>query len=529
MTRRVWSMRGHLAILLHAHLPYVRHPEHERFLEESWFFEAVTEVYLPLLGRLRGLRSEGVRFRLTLSLSPTLGAMLEDDLLRGRWRRRHEQLIELARREGIRHRWQPVQQALAQRQAAAFDASLRLWDEIAGDLPAAFGELERSGHLELITCAATHAVLPLLADEPTAIAGQVATAVAEHQRRFGRSPGGFWLPECAWDHAVEPALAAAGIRWFAVETHALLDAGARYGVFAPVATPRGLAAFAREPTSARQVWSREIGYPGDPRYREFHHDLGHEAELEYVRPFLPGPIDRGFTGLKYHAVTGGEPKRLYDPGAAEAAVGEHARHFVASRAAQARGLAAVMPEPPVLLCPYDAELFGHWWHEGPDFLAAVIRAAAACPDLDLVTPSQHLARMHSIQRLAPVPSTWGQGGHLGVWLQPANEWIQRETHAAIRRFRETLATVGDARHEPARWRSLEQAARELLLAQASDWPFILHTGTGPTYAVQRVREHLAGLDELCRLAASETPDLGRVAALAARHPLFPTVDPALWR
>lgn len=521
-------MRGHLAILLHAHLPYVRHPEHERFLEESWFYEAVTEVYLPLLARFQKLRAEAVPFRLTLSLSPTLGAMLEDALLCGRWRRRQERLIDLAHQEIARHRWQPAQQALAQRQAAEFEASLRLWDEAKGELAGAFGDLERSGHLELITCAATHAVLPLLAEEPLAMRGQIATAISEHQRRFGRSPGGFWLPECAWSEALEPVLAAFGIHWFVVDSHALVDAGARFGVFAPVATARGLAAFAREPTSAQQVWSRTIGYPGDPRYREFHRDLGHEAELEYVRPFLPGPTDRGFTGLKYHAVTGGEPKRLYDPRAAQAAVLEHARHFVTSRATQVRKLAAVMLEAPVLLCPYDAELFGHWWHEGPDFLETLIRETAACPDLELVTPTEHMARRNAIERRPPVASTWGQGGHLGVWLQPANEWIHRATLAATRRFRETLARVQVAGPDPIRASLLQPAGRELLLAQASDWPFILHTGTGSAYAAGRVHAHLADFEDLCRLAESPTPDLARAATLAARHPLFAGLDATGW-
>lgn len=521
-------MRGRLLLLLHAHLPFVRHPEHERFLEESWFHEAVTEVYLPLLERLRRLRDEGVPFRLALSLSPTLVAMLRDRLLCDRWRRRHEALIELAEQEVIRHHWQPAERALAGDYAAELRRLIALWDTVEGDLPGAFAELERAGCLELLTTAATHAVLPLLASHsPESVRAQVEIGLAEHERVFGRRPTGFWLPECAWAPELGPFLQAAGVKWFVVETHGLMQAGATRGVFAPLRTPDGLHAFGREPTSAQQVWSRAIGYPGDPRYRDFHHDLGYEGEAEYLRPYQSTPVARGPVGLRYRAVTGGVgPKAVYDPQAAQAAVVEHARHFVSARLAQVRLLAGVLPEPPVFLCPYDAELFGHWWHEGPDFLEAVMRRAAECDALELRTPGEVTVNGGEWQTGEPLASTWGKGGHLGVWLGPENEWIQRalaeaspQLPAAIRRVAGTVAND----------RILRQAARELLLAQASDWPFILHTGTSPGYAADRVRHHLESFRRLL-----ESPEGGGVGSrlltdLEAKDNLFRELDPMAWR
>jgi hypothetical protein len=170
------------------------------------------------------------------------------------------------------------------------------------------------------------------------------------------------LPECAYFPGVENYLQEAEIRWFIVDAHGVLYAEPRpaYGVFAPVLTPNGIAAFARDLESARQVWSRNEGYPGDPRYRDFYRDVGFDLDLDYVRPYLPSPDLRGFTGLKYFRITGPTPdKEVYDRALALAAVETHAAHFLAARREQARKLGEIMDRPPLILAPYDAELFGH--------------------------------------------------------------------------------------------------------------------------------------------------------------------------
>src|SRR3954453_1324864 len=107
-------MKGYLSIVLHAHLPFVRHPEHEKFLEENWLFEAITETYVPLLQTMERWLHEGMETRLTLTLTPTLCSMLQDRLLQDRYVRHLDELIELTEKETHRTHWSRAFHELAE-------------------------------------------------------------------------------------------------------------------------------------------------------------------------------------------------------------------------------------------------------------------------------------------------------------------------------------------------------------------------------------------------------------------------------
>ncbi len=519
--------RPSLALILHAHLPWVRHPEHERFLEESWFYESVAECYLPLLRVLGGWARDRVPGRITLSVSPTLGAMWDDSLLRQRFRRWLEARVELGEQETFRTRWLGPLNAVALFHRDRFRALLEFWDAIHGDLSAAWRDLATAGVVELMPCAGTHGLLPFLVDQPGSLRAQCALAQAEHRRRFGQTATGLWLPECSYRREIEPMVRAAGFRWFVLETHGLHHAEPvpRHAHWAPVLTPQGLAAFARDPASARQVWSRETGYPGDPCYRDFYQDLGFELDADYVEPCLPAPGIRGFTGFKYRRITGPtDDKEPYDRNAALERVRVHAAHFVEARLADLGKAAQGQEGALVTTAPYDAELFGHWWFEGPEFIDAVGRIAAE-KGLELVTPSAFLAE-HPRQALAqPAASSWGEHGYWRLWLNEGNAWIQSHLRPADRRMAEMVAATDE--HDTTRWALLKTAGRELLLAQASDWPFILRTGTSPDYARRRVVRHL---ENFWKLADVWRDGGGAQPSLPDETPdLFPTLDPAWWR
>jgi 1,4-alpha-glucan branching enzyme len=546
------------SLVLHAHLPFVRHPELDESPEEDWLFEAVTEVYLPLLETLTRLTDEGLRPRLAISLSPTLCEMLADPFLRARYTRHLDNLLALAEKELARtFRDEPQSHAAARFYHRRHRLVERLWSETyRGDILAAFAGLRDAGSVELMTCAATHAVLPLVSTEEARRA-QIGVAVANHRKHFGRAPRGTWLPECAYADDLESLLADAGLEFFVADSRAVLhgEPRPRYGVYAPVRLAAGIAAFARDPQTAEQVWSAEVGYPGDPAYREFYRDAGWDAPLEHLRPHLHADARRRPLGLKYHRVTGRDVrlshKLPYDPEAAAARAREHARHFAASRVDQARRLRAPMgSRTPLVVSPYDAELFGHWWLEGPQFIEHVFRQIhERRTEIAAVTPGDYLDSGAPLRTQRLSPSTWGDGGYLKVWLGDSNAWMYPHLHAAETRMNALAARFADSPEaasrsrptsdarptdadEPPRGltaRALRQAARELMLAQSSDWAFQISQNTAPDYAARRFRSHLARFNALADGIERDAIREARLAEIERRDNLFSEIDTGLFR
>ena len=523
--------RGYLSVLLHAHLPYVRHPEIEDSLEERWLFEALTETYLPLLRMLEERAERGASGRITVSLSPTLLAMLEDPLLRKRYSYRVGRLVELAEREVLRTRHDSRFHPLAIHYRDRFRSSLAQFeDRYRRNVTAAFRALSEAGQVRLITCGATHGYLPLMSLGAPSWRAQIGTAVREFERHIGHPPEGFWLPECGYTPGVESVLAEFGIRFFAVDTHGVLDACPRPlpGTYAPLRTGSGVMALGRDADSSRQVWSADEGYPGDPHYREYYRDQGFDLPMEDVREFLPSGGTRTHLGLKYYRITDRRTphREPYEPERARAKAREHAAHFVRERSSQARAASERIGQPALLLAPYDAELMGHWWYEGPDWLGYVLDEAARDPDLAAVDPIEAIESTPRSTAGALHPSSWGEGGHSAVWLDPSNDWIYRHLNHAAETM-QALARAGD-RGAPLRRRALAQAGRELLLSQASDWAFIMRTGTVVPYAVRRTELHLSRFGRLAESLGTGRIDAAELAEFEEIDPIFPGLDPGLF-
>ncbi|NMO22556.1 DUF1957 domain-containing protein [Pyxidicoccus fallax] len=524
---------GSLALVLHAHLPFVRHPEHENFLEEDWLYEAISETYIPLLLVFDKLAEDGVPFRVSMTLSPTLVSMLRDGLLMTRYARRLDSLCELGDREVHRTRDDPTFGRLARFHRDHFH-SLRgaFHDRYKRDLVPAFRRLQDAGHLDILTCNATHGFLPLMQQVPEAVRAQVTVAANHYRQNFGRDPAGIWLAECGYYPGLERVLAAERIRYFFVDTHGLTDAIPRplHGPYAPIFTDVGVAAYARDPESSQQVWSTEYGYPGDPDYREFYRDIGWDLDLDYVRPYIQPTGDRKNTGFKYYRITGKtDDKQPYDPDAARERAAVHAGNFLFNRERQIEHLASRLGgRKPVVVAPYDAELFGHWWFEGPMFLDFLIRKVAYDQQtFRLVTPSDDLRENPENQVATPPLSSWGAGGYANMWLDGANDWVYRHLHHCAKQMVELARDFPDA--SSLQRRALNQAARELLLAQSSDWAFIMKTGTMVEYAERRTREHVLRFQRLHDEVRAGTIDEGWLTHVEARDNLFPELDYRVYR
>ena len=510
-------MAAEFALILHAHLPYIR-PAGKEILEERWLYEAVAETYLPLIWALERLQADGVPARVAISLSGPLLSMLGDPGLMARCRGHLARIADLAALEASRLADTALEKAAFYHRDHFARLVVEL-DRRDNNLLGAFKALEEAGLVELFTVAGTHAYLPLLGSD-AARAAHIEAGAGEFARHFGRRPAGMWLPECAYAPGLDHLLAAADIRWFIAESSTV--AAAFPPVDGPVVqTPGGVTAFARDPEASRQVWDSKIGYPGDPVYREFYRDAGYDLPLDVVAPYLVDGI-RSDTGLKFYRVTSGgggadSEKEPWDPQAAMARAAEHARHYAGVISAR-KGL---------VVAPFDAELYGHWWFEGPVFIEMLFRALAAGDAVRPVSPSDWLSE-HGEAPVARIPAgSWGDGGDYRVWLSRANDWLWPEVHAAERRMAEL---IDEGRMPP---HTLNQTARELLLAEASDWPFILYFQTAADYARERVRRHLERFNALAAGSGNPTtyrPEDGVFPALHARslfrrRPPVPTDGP----
>ncbi len=518
---------GFLSIVLHAHLPFVRHPEYERFLEETWLFEAISETYLPLLRAFNNLKNDGIPFRLTLSMSPTLSAMLTDELLADRYVKYCELQLDLANQESKRLSGDTHFAPLVDMYKDLIEQNLSDFEGLyKRNIAKGFRKLAKEGYLELITTSATHSFLPLYQEYPSNVEMQIHTAVIAHGRIFGDNPNGFWLPECGYYPGLERLLKASGMKYFFTAAHGILfaDKSPQSGVYSPLLLPNGIAAFGRDIPSSQAVWSSEEGYPADFSYRDFYSDIGFDLPLDYLRPYLHEKGIRADTGFKYYANTGktGE-KEPYKPEEALKKAREHAENFVYSRVKQIAKLSRSMDTPPVVVSPFDAELFGHLWFEGPKWLEFLIRQVhLSAENIILATPGDYLSSDRKLNTGTPSFSSWGNNGYAEVWLDGTNDWIYRHVHKAIERMIELVERFPD--EKGLKQRVLNQAAREVLLSQASDWPFILKTGTTVQYATRRIKEHLFNFnriyDGLCRNSVS-TEWLTR---LEKKNNLFRDID-----
>jgi 1,4-alpha-glucan branching enzyme len=545
-------------LALHSHLPYVLN--HGRWPHGSdWLCEAALDTYLPLVEQLDALAAEGTPAPVTIGFTPVLANQLTNPSFVREMDAFFAQRLTACDEA-------PASLATTGDQALLPLVSFwrsrltrlqALFRSLNGDLLSAFRRLQERGRLEIIGSAATHGYLPLLARDES-IRLQLAVGREEHRRLFGVTPLGCWLPECAYRPrkakrpGIEEQLADAGFRYFFTDAH-LARAGSPLGAYSDIplgterfdaerhddptrgapAARRGktahspyrayrvsrggrgkatVAALVRDPRSSMQIWSRHQGYPGDESYLEFH-------KIRW-----PG-------GLKLWRVSGPNvdlgAKRPYEPAAASARARDHASHFVHLLETIAQEQRATADGGGVIVAPFDTELFGHWWFEGPDFLAAAYRTLRGRA-IAAVTASRHLEVHAPRTGVQLAEGSWGANGDHSMWLNDRTAW----TWTRLRGLEEAFWKVAPAALKADAARPvLAQAARELLLAQASDWQFIISTGAVVDYAERRFTLHCDDAERLITpltsIVAGDRAQLEsarRVADdLARRDDLFPNV------
>ena len=520
--------KGYVSFILHAHLPFIHHPESEDYLEEEWLFEAISETYIPLLLNFKKLEEEKVDFRITMSLTPPLLSMFDNKLLQKRYIKYLKKHIELCKKEINRTSYDSRLNALSKYYLERYSNDLHLFQNTYHcNLIEAFKYFQDIGVLEIITCGATHGYFPILYVNEKTIKAQIAVGVETYKKYFGKAPKGIWLPECGYVPQSDKYLKEFGLQYIITESHGILyaDPTPIYGTFAPIVSPEGVIAFGRDIESSRQVWSSISGYPGDFNYREFYRDIGYDADYEYIKPYIAKNGARVNTGIKYHRITSkGEFKDYYDLQWASDSAEKHAGHFFDSRVGQINALSSVMDTAPIILCPYDAELYGHWWYEGPYWIYILFKKIHYDkPNFRLITPSEYIYKYPNMQISSPCISSWGANGYSEVWLNGSNDYIHRHLHTAGDRMCELCALFPNEKN-PLKRKALNQCARELLLAQSSDWLFIITHGTMVDYAKKRIKEHIGRFTKLYEQLKEDNIDEAFLKNIMQKDCIFPEID-----
>ena len=549
------SKPGKVHLLLHAHLPFVREPSYDRSLEENWFFEAMAETYLPIIQMLNRLEEKGVPGTLNFSVSSSLLAMLTDRSLLDKFSRHLHKQLELLEREKVRlqdnSELTEVVNFYYRRQLAL----IYTWEHDCGcEIVSALKRLEEIGKINLLTCVGTHPFLPAYQNDLDAIRLQLKITVRAFEEAFGKRPRGLWLPECGYFEGLDAILAEYGFKYFFLETHGVLLAkpAPKYGVFAPIKTPAGLYCFGREQSSSMEVWSRKTGYPGHPEYREFFKDITHERENEYLGDYFLAAGTHIETGFKYYRITGSEDKKVYRPWNALRLVEDHARLFVANREETVSNLLPNMDGNKIsILCPYDAELFGHWWFEGPLFIEKMFERAASSNVVEMASLEASVPSSPSFAGSvadpdvhSPVFSSWGEGGFGEVWMNDAVAFqyplffrmrgmmndlknrIERGAHGNVHGVNVKKSAKLDETAVTKK-RFLSQMARELVLFQASDWAFMIHNNSAADYARARLNGHYENVCALYKEAVKANPDTKLLKKLEQKNNLFPWIGECL--
>jgi 1,4-alpha-glucan branching enzyme len=563
---------GYVTFALHSHLPYVvNHGTWPHGME--WLHEAAAETYLPLLRVFGDLEQEGLALKANVNLSPVLLEQLSHPTFKDEFPKYLVRKIQAAHKDADEFtvKGDPHMVDVSHFWLRFYEQALRQFDAIGSDIIRGFQHFYDSGAIEIITCGATHGYFPLLGTDAS-IRAQVKTGVETHERFFGRKPRGIWLPECGYRPAgtwqfpvslngfgspqarrpfyregVEQILAENGIQFFYVDTH-LVDTSTRFTPYqllaggVPVAMEIAsehplknfyrpyytespdrdthVAFFTRDPRTSAQVWSGDLGYPGDVHYLEFH------------KKRWPG-------GNRYWRITGSKIdlglKQPYDPAIALERTRVHAKHFVRIATETLERYGNNGAGAPILTAPFDAELFGHWWFEGPEWLKQVaLEFSKPESQVNLISCPEYLEQFPPAAYLALPEGSWGAESNNSVWLNEETAWTWKHIYPAELAVQQ-MANGGLWHGHAVATRLVKQICRELLLLESSDWQFLITTKAARDYAEKRFNTHLeqfrALLDTWRRFEATRqisAEKMQELEAIEVRDSVFPEIDPELW-
>ena len=524
------AARYAISIILEAHIPFVREFNKEDDLsrsgEEGRFFDYISETLIPLLEVLDRLENDHIPFRLGLVFSPILCHMLGDENLQKKFLSYMDKQIEFGRLELERTEGDLNKLALHYYNRVV-DRRIAYTERYEKNLLKAFDFYRLKGKIEILASSATHAFLPFLSHNPESLQAQMEIPIPEYRRLFGSSPQGFWLPDLGWTSELEPYLRAYNFTYTVVDTHSLLLGSPvpQKGCFYPVKTPNGTYILARDFYALREI--KKIA--GDKLYRNNERDAGYELPAENLGLFLSAEGGRSSTGFKYWAKNDNGQDAVYNPQAAAEKTIEHTRLILESTIARLEEASKHMEETPIILYAHNANYFGSLWHEGPQFIETLFRMAPAYRDLKILCPSEYIFKQNlsSFQIVSPEFSSSGINGYAETWLDVSNDWIYRHMSRSMERMTELAERFPD--DTGLKERALNQAAREILLAQSSDWSAFLFRQESTEYAREKAEGALRNFTTIYEALGSNYISTEWLTNLERRSNIFPNINYRVFR
>jgi 1,4-alpha-glucan branching enzyme len=535
---------GNFVLMLHSHLPYYRKAGMWPFGEES-FYECMAETYIPLLNAVSELWDEGIPAKITIGITPILGEQMADPHLLNGFEKFVQNRLDAAKEDELRfssrgEKPDPTFLHLAKFYRSWYEGIQKDFrDKWGRDIIGGLRRFQDLGAIEITTSAATHGFSPLL-ETDSSLQAQFKIGVESYKRHFGRAPRGIWLPECAYRPAVgnrpgiEKWLHDNGIKYFFTESYAIqggqtVELRRDFGPYGSIeyipVPPRpetGLdtyeayylkeypvAVMGRHEKAGFQVWSAEHGYPGDSNYREFH-KKDDKSGLHYWK--LTGKtVDLG-------------NKEVYNPETAAKRIWENSDHYVGFIQQLLTDRLKTTGEQGLIMASFDTELFGHWWFEGVTWIKQILKKFKNYTAVSVKTASEYLDAQPPRRAIELPESSWGQGGHWQVWLNNDTAWMWPIIHESERAMESLVKDHKNVNGGPL-GRAMRQAARELLLLESSDWPFLVTTGQAKQYAIERFKGHHQRFQQLVAMVLSGNIDKQRLHEIEDTDNCFPDIDP----
>ncbi|MCR4939954.1 MAG: DUF1957 domain-containing protein [Treponemataceae bacterium] len=500
-----------LVINIVFHNPYIRHIDGDNVSKNSVLFTAISDVYLPILNMFADLEAEGIPFKVNMVISPVLCTMLADPVIQQQYIEWQERIIALGEAETSKYKSDDPRHDLAVNYLEKAKQNLKDFQETLNqDILSKIKYYVNHGNIELMATAATYSFLPHYVDMPEAVQAQIETGMQIHKSFFGIVPEGFWLPYMGYVPNLESIIRPYGFNYSIVDTHSLLFANPlpKAGIFSPVRCNNSLALFACD-------YEKNEGYKKAGVYRNQEKDEGFEADEEYLKNTLGDINSRFKTGYKYYS----NEDSVYDMGLAFAQAEHDAEAFLNEKSDKLKEASVLMDGSDVsLVCSFEGSFFGGSWYEGVEWLNQILRKASWNNDLELATCSELIENQYSLPLISPFPGASLGTGYGECLLDSSNSWMIRYVRKACERMIDLSVRFSDDSGLKAR--SLNLAAKEVLLAMAGDWPMMLHDGDMPEYAEERFKESVSAFSTVYDSLGSNSISTEWLTRMERNHPLF---------